>query len=154
MTSFYIADGAIFFPCYSLTCQQFLIPLIWGLFLFVGCSDHTTIGCSLQLKVASNFDRILKFQTFSPYTCKCQTGGATSKTNIIKMRVLPESKESKWIDQIYGYEIKNGQMRVSPESPIEERLEFAGFYLLNMSWAASLTSAPLNIILKAPPSFY
>ena len=45
-------------------------------------------------------------------------------------------------------------MRVSPESLIEERLEFAGFYLLNMSWAASLTSAPLNIILKAPPSFY
>ena len=45
-------------------------------------------------------------------------------------------------------------MRVSPESPIEERLEFAGFYLLNMSWAASLTSAPLNTILEAPPSFY
>ena len=45
-------------------------------------------------------------------------------------------------------------MRVSPESLIEEYQEFAGFYLLNMSWAASLTSAPLNTILEAPPSSY
>ena len=45
-------------------------------------------------------------------------------------------------------------MRVPPKSLTEGRQEFASFYLLNMSWAASLTSAPLNIILEVQPSFY
>ena len=77
------------------------------LFLFVlsvECLEHTSIGCSLQLKVASNFDHILKFQTFLHIRANVKQEGQRETTNIIKMTVWPESQEFKRID--YGFKLK------------------------------------------------